>query len=143
MSSKTNQLTAEHRFRQAFERLKANEPKASPKGTPVSQNNVAKEAGCDPSALKKSRFPSLIREIQAYVELHAGEELSSKRQTVLKERAARKEQKGRLAEVICQRDIAQSQLASAHRRILELVEEVKLVRAQLDELRPPPIPLLR
>ena len=142
MSSEAEQLTAEQRFRQAFERLKADEPKVLPKGASVSQNNVAKEAKCDPSALKKSRFPSLIREIKAYVELHAGEKPPSKRQTVLRQRAARKEQKDRLDEVIRQRDVAQSKLASAHQRIVELAEELKMVRAKLDELRPPPTPFL-
>ena len=69
MSSEKIELSAEQRFRQAFERLKANKPKVLEVGTPVSQNNVAKEAGCDPSALRKSRFPALVREIQAYLEL--------------------------------------------------------------------------
>jgi len=56
---------AEANFRRAFERLKAGAPKVLPLGTPVSQNNVAKEAGCDSSALRKSRFPCLVAEIQA------------------------------------------------------------------------------
>jgi hypothetical protein len=142
MSSEVSQLTAGQRFLQAFERLKADEPKVLPKGTPVSQNNVAKEADCDPSALRKSRYPSLIREIQAYVELHQ-DERPSKRQTLLKQRKARQEQQGHLEEVILQRDIAQSQLASANRRIVELAEELKLVRMRLDEVRPPATPLLR
>lgn len=141
MSSEANQLSAEQRFRQAFERLKAGEPKVLPKGTPVSQNNVAKEAGRDPTALRKSRLPSLIREIQAYVELH-GDDRPSKRQVQLKQRKARQEQQGRLEDVICQRDIAQSQLASAIRRIADLTEELKLVRMLLDEVRSPPRPLL-
>lgn len=143
MSSKTNQTTAEQRFRNAFERLKDGEPEILSVGTPVSQNNVAKEAGCDPSALKKSRFPSLIREIQAYVDICAAERPPSKRQMQLKQREARKDQKRRLDDVIRQRDVAQSKLVSTHRRIVELVEELKMVRAQLDTLRPPPTPLLR
>ncbi len=142
MSSEVSQLTAGQRFLQAFERLKADEPKVLPKGTPVSQNNVAKESDCDPSALRKSRYPSLIREIQAYVELHQ-DERPSKRQTLLKQRKARQEHQGHLEEVILPRDIAQSQLASANRRIVELAEELKLVRMRLDEVCPPATPLLR
>jgi hypothetical protein len=42
--------TAELSFRQSFERLKTDEPIRLPKGTPVSQNNVAKEADVDPRA---------------------------------------------------------------------------------------------
>lgn len=143
MSSEADQLTAEQRFRQAFERLKADEPKVLSKGTPVSQNNVAKEAGVGPTAFKKARFPSLIREIQAYVELHGAERPLSKHQATLKDRAARKGLKGRLEEVILQRDVAQSKLASAHRRIVELADHVKLLEQKLDEVCPPPTPILR
>lgn len=142
MSSATDQVSAEQRFRQAFERLKADDAKVLPKGTPVSQNNVAKEAGCDPSALRKARFPSLVREIQAYVELHK-DDRPSKRQAVLKEREARRERKDKLVEVECQRDVAQSRLASANRRIVELTMEVKRLRLRLDELQPPPTQLRR
>ncbi|MQT61082.1 hypothetical protein GHO41_27495 [Pseudomonas sp. FSL R10-0399] len=55
---------AEQGFREAFERLKKDQPIRVPQGTPLSQNLVAKEAGNDPSALKKSRFPDLVAEIQ-------------------------------------------------------------------------------
>ncbi|WP_295004750.1 hypothetical protein [uncultured Dechloromonas sp.] len=136
------ELTAEQRFHQAFERLKANEPQVLVRNTPVSQNNVAKEAGCDPSALRKSRFPSLVREIQAYVELHK-DELPSKRQTLLKQRAIRQKQRDQLADVIRQRDAALSQIASANRRVVELSEEVKMLRLRLEEFKPPPSPICR
>jgi hypothetical protein len=62
-------MNAEERFRQAFERLKLNSPNVLAPGTAVSQNNVAREAGCDPSAMRKTRFPALIRDIKAYVEI--------------------------------------------------------------------------
>ena len=44
--------SAADQYRDAFERLKLNRPQLLPKGTPVTQNNVAKEAGSDPSALR-------------------------------------------------------------------------------------------
>jgi chromosome segregation ATPase len=47
----------------------------------------------------------------------------------------------RLDEIEAQRDNAQSKLASAHRRILDLSNEVLMLRARLDDLSPPPIPL--
>ncbi len=65
--SSTPKKSAETLFREAFERLKSNQPEVLHTNTPVSQNSVAKEARRDPSALKKSRFPSLILEIQEYV----------------------------------------------------------------------------
>lgn len=64
--SSTNKKTAEQSFRESFERLKKNKPDILPKGAFVTQNNVAREAGRDPSALKKDRYPLLILEIQAY-----------------------------------------------------------------------------
>ena len=54
-------------IREAFERLKTNSPINVPKGTKVSQNNVAKEASKHPTALKKDRFPLLVLEIQDYL----------------------------------------------------------------------------
>lgn len=137
MSSETNALTAEQRFRQAFERLKENRPKALPKDTPVSQNNVAREAGCDPTALRKSRFPTLVREIQAYVDIYR-DDRPSKRQKILKARENRRQLKGDLAELARERDLAQSQLLSAQKRILELAHHNNSLQQELDKLRPPP-----
>lgn len=142
MSSETSQATAEQRFRQSFIRLKANRPTKLEPGTPVSQNNVAKEAGCDPTALRKARFPALVREIQAYVEIHQ-QERPSKRKQLLEQRKSRTELKQRLDEVAAERDQAQSLLGSAQRRIVELSLELVAVRVQLDELKPPPVLLGR
>lgn len=58
---------AENLFKEAFERLKTNTPINVPKGASISQNNVAKEAGKHPTALKKDRFPLLVLEIQDYI----------------------------------------------------------------------------
>jgi short subunit dehydrogenase-like uncharacterized protein len=137
MSSPTDSLTAEQRFRQAFERLKSDRPQVLSPGTAVSQNNVAKEAGCDPSALRKARFPSLVREIQAYVEIHANGR-PSKRKVQIKRSKARQEYAQRVEELLLQRDHAQSLLASAQRRIVELTMELNTARMRLDELRSPP-----
>jgi len=127
-------LSAEDRFRQAFERLKTGEAKLLKPGASVTQNNVAREAGCDPSALKKARFPALVREIQAYVDLHQENHHFTSKRT--KRRAANRTMQERLDDAIRQRDQAQSILASAHVRIIELSEEVQSLQRQLDELRP-------
>ncbi len=132
--------SAESRFRQAFERLKAGEPKVMAQGTPVTQNNVAREAGCDPSALKKARFPALIREIQAYVELHKVDDPSAA-QKARKQRTKRSTE-ARLEAAIRQRDQALSLLESADREVVELTQQVESLQRQLDELRPQPTPLL-
>ncbi|ORL70543.1 hypothetical protein B7H19_04595 [Pseudomonas putida] len=130
MSSGAEYLTAEQRFRLAFERLKANKPNVLNPGSVVSQNNVAREAKCDPSALRKSRFPSLIREIQAYIEINT-QDRPSKRKELLRQRGLRADMKKRLDEVITQRDVAQSQLISAQRRVIELTFELQSVKEQL------------
>lgn len=80
MLSKENSKSAEDIFREAFERLKRNKPVLLPKGTPLSQNNVAKEAGRDPSALKKSRYPLLVLEIQEFIELTVSKDTIDKSQ---------------------------------------------------------------
>ena len=135
MSSRSSRPTAEQCFRLAFERLKANTPRVVPPDTPVSQNNVAKEAGCDPSALRKERYPSLVREIKAYLEI-AENQRPSKRKERLKLRKRRVALTERLKKVEEQRDAAQSQLVSAQRRVIELALELKAAKDQLEELRP-------
>ncbi|EPU1531450.1 hypothetical protein ACVUQY_006647, partial [Pseudomonas aeruginosa] len=100
--------SAADQYRDAFERLKLNRPQLLPKGTPVTQNNVAKEAGSDPSALKKSRFPSLITEIKTYVEQHVEERLPSLNQVNLLARQKSRALRDRIEQVARQRD----QLAS-------------------------------
>jgi len=129
-------VSAEDRFRQAFERLKVGEPKLLKRGTPITQNNVAREAGCDPSALKKARFPALIRQIQAYIELHQNDHHSTGKNP--KKRTANRTMQKRLEDAIRQRDQAQSILASANIRIIELSQEVQSLQRQLDESRTPP-----
>lgn len=132
MPSQSNESqSAEDRFRQAFDRLKAGKPNLLAPRAPVTQNNVAREAGCDPSALKKSRFPVLIHQIQAYIELHPEDHRPSDKKA--KRRAANRSIQKRLDDTIRQRDQAQSILASANIRILELSEEVQSLKQQLDE----------
>ena len=128
-------LSAEERFYAAFERLKLNLPQVLPKGTPVSQNNVAKEAGCDPSALRKTRFPLLVLAIQEWVEAHKSEE-PSERQRLLKQRRKNRDTKEIIADLKQQRDRAVALLADADLRIVELSEKVADMQTRLDQLQP-------
>ena len=134
--------SAESRFRQAFERLKNGRPKVLPKGTPVSQNNVAQEAGRDSTALKKRRFPKLVEEIQDYLREQEKNEASATADKVDQKRAKRTAEE-RLKDAIRQRDQAQSILVSANMRIVELTEEVRSLQRRLDEIQPPPTHLGR
>lgn len=142
MSLEASESTAEERLRAAFERLKANRPTRLELGTAVSQNNVAREAGVDPSALRKSRYPGLIREIQAYVEIgfHRQKSAREERRHRAAERVSLSE---RIGELTNQRDLAQAQLLSAQRLVMELLEENERIKRRLDLLEHPPVPLSR
>lgn len=130
---------AEQAFRVAFERLKRNCPERLPPGTPVSQNNVAREAGCDPSALRKKRFPSLVAEIQQWIADHRSGAVTSPRQKLLAQRAKNRTQKEVADAMKLQRDHALSLLAEADCKIVELTME--LSRLRVEQLAPNVIPL--
>lgn len=124
---------AEQSFREAFERLKLGKPNRLSKGAPVSQNNVAKEAGCVPSALRKSRFPSLVAEIQRWVEEHSAKATISKRQTMLVQRNRNRSLKEMMERLKAERDCALSLLVEADMKILELMQENAALKAKLPE----------
>jgi len=124
-------MSAGDLYRAAFERLKSNKPERLPKGTPVSQNNVAKEAGSDPSALKKTRFPLLVTEIQKYVKAHADERPQSVRQASLLARKKNRGLRERIEEVTQQRDHLASLLSEADATILELYDRIAELERQL------------
>lgn len=126
---------AEQRFRDAFERLKLGVPQVLPKGTLISQNNVAKEAGCDPSALRKTRFPLLVLAIQEWVVSHKIDQPSSERQRLLKQRWKNRSTREIIADLKKQRDIAVGLLADADLRIVELTEKLADLQRRLDDLQ--------
>ena len=123
--------SAADQYRDAFERLKLNRPQLLPKGTPVTQNNVAKEAGSDPSALKKSRFPSLIAEIKTYVEQHAKERPPSLNKVNLLARQKSRALRDRMEQVARQRDQLASLLSEADAKIIELYDRIAELERQL------------
>lgn len=114
---------AELQFYEAFIRLKENKPVNLTKGTSVTQNNVAKEAGVDPSALRKSRYPELIKEIQAWVELNDQKQIS-KKQARKKSNSKVIELQQRIEMLVAQRDQATSKLLAAQLKIIELTNKI-------------------
>lgn len=128
--------TAEANFRVAFERLKVGAPKLLPAGARVSQNNVAKEAGCDPSALRKSRFPSLVAEIQSYVAAHGGEPPESERQKLLKQRQRSRMARETIADLKKQRDAAAGLLVEANAQIAILTRRLRYAESRIYDLQP-------
>ena len=127
-----SRTSAEERFRAAFDRLKRNKPDLLPAGTPVTQNNVAREAGCDPSALRKTRFPELVREIQRF-NTESTSAQSRQANATAPRRKDGDDAQDHLAEIIKQRDTAQSQLVGAHRRIMQLMAEIKDLESKRQE----------
>ena len=130
---------AEASFRKAFDRLKIGKPDLLIKGSKVTQNNVAKEAGRDPSALKKSRFPGLVSDIQRWIEAHAGEALKSPRQMMLTQRSRNQILKARIVELEVQRDRNASLLLEADMKILDLTVENARLNALLPESNVTPL----
>ena len=123
---------AEKAFREAFERLKRGKPERLPQGTPVSQNNVARETGSDPSALKKSRYPELINEIQNWINEHNFQAPPSPRQKIITQRKRNRSLKEVINELKSQRDKAASLLVEADSKILELTMENARLKAMLN-----------
>lgn len=120
---------AARKFREAFERLKRNEPQILPPGTKVGQNKVAREAGTLPSALRASRYPELVAEIRVWVEAHKGEPpQQSSRQKIAAQRNRNRDLRERIKQLETQRDDAMNKLVLAEARILELFIENERLR---------------
>lgn len=107
-------------------------PDILPKGTPLSQNNVAKEAGVDPSALRRARFSELVADIQAWIESHKDEvPQKTPRQMMLAQRSRNRDLQEKVKALEEQRDKALGQLLDAQSRILELTLENQRLQTQL------------
>ena len=119
---------AEQGFTEAFERLKKDQPIAVPQGSPLCQYLVAKEARNDHTALKKSRFPDLVAEIQHWVSNHAQQRIESPRQATMKKRRENRSYRQRIEELKTQRDRVASLLLEADAKILELTQEIEGLR---------------
>jgi hypothetical protein len=125
--------SAEDRFRLAFERLKNGETKILKRGASVSQNNVAKEADCVPSALRKSRFPELIKEIQSYIDAERSDLPNSQRKEMIKKRNKNRTIRQAKAASDIQRDELASQLLCANAMIIQVTQELADTKIRLEE----------
>lgn len=123
--SSTNKKTAEQSFRESFERLKKNKPNILPEGAFVTQNNVAREAGRDPSALKKDRYPLLILEIQAYTSTQEEQRQVGKRS---KDNRSRTD-KQKLTDYSKQINRLSSIVAAQNSYIEDLLDEIERLNA--------------
>lgn len=134
MSSKTLEATprmgkAETAFREAFERLKRGQPILLPKGTAVTQNNVAREAGLDPSALKKARYPVLVAEIQHSIRQNEALNNSTPSKAANTQRNRNRSLREQIEALKAQRDNALALLVDADARIVALTMENQRLQA--------------
>jgi hypothetical protein len=111
-------------FREAFERLKSGKPINLPVGSKVSQNNVAKEAGRHPTALKKDRYELLIAEIQACVEAQ-DEDATTKRKSAEKGKRSIKKKNEDLRR---QLNKAESTIEALENLVIDLKEEITCLK---------------
>ncbi|RML50833.1 hypothetical protein ALQ93_200018 [Pseudomonas syringae pv. pisi] len=123
-------MSAEQRFRDAFKRLIEGKPVIVSRGCEMSQNNVAREAGLDPSALKKSRFPQLVAELQEWIKNNSAAKPKSSLNTA-KARARRRTDRELIKDLKQQRDQAASALLSADLTILQLHKEIQELKSQI------------
>lgn len=123
-------MAAEDEFRAAFERLKADAPSRLPHGSTLSQNNVAREAGKDPSALKKSRFPKLIADIQSHIAASPTQSNSSQSSVTRAKRRKNRTLRQKIEILKRERDVAMSLLVEADTVILELRREIESLTRQ-------------
>jgi hypothetical protein len=121
---------AERNFREAFERLKQRKSVRLPKGARVTKNNVAREAGTVPSALRRDRFPELVDDIQTWIDEHREDESQkTTRQKALAQRNRNRDLRQKIRSLEAQRDDALGKLVSAESRIVELTVENQRLQA--------------
>ena len=124
-----NPSRAEIRFLEAFERLKSGEPNLLPKGSAVTKNNVAREAGVDPSALRADRFPDVVSAILQWKEANRKEHKSDGEAREATQHRHNKRLRHRIqADALVQRDEALSKLADAELAIVKLTNEIARLR---------------
>jgi hypothetical protein len=122
--------SSEKEFHEAFLRLIAKKTVLLPKGASVSQNNVAREAGCDPSALRKSRYPALIDEIKSYLREVVDRNDSN---LTINPRKKNSSLEDRCKQIQRQRDNAVSLLLEAEAKLLELSIENAELRTKISK----------
>lgn len=124
--SSTENKSAEELFTEAFERLKANQPTELSKGTPVTQNNVAREAGRNTSALRKERYPRLVLEIQAWMRSQKEQYNSKKRSTDNRSRTLKQKLQDHQKQV----EKLSSIVSAQDNYIIELLEEIDQLKSR-------------
>lgn len=124
--------SAELEYREAFERIVNGCPIRIPAGSLPTLANIAREAGRDPSALKKSRYPAFVRDVEQHNELVSS--LSGNRDRSLSSQLSGARQENReLGKEKEQLSIEKYKLQSD---CLNLQSAILAMALELDEYRP-------
>jgi hypothetical protein len=107
--------------------------------TALSKAETAFREAFDPSALRKSRYPALIAEIQRWLATNRPQTPVSERQTLLSQRKRNRSLNERIEDMKTQRDSLVSLLVEADAKILELTLENARLRAQVPSSKVTPI----
>ena len=124
---------AEANFREAFERLTTNCPKVLPRGARVSQNNVAREAGVSPTALRKERYPDLCKQIYAWELANRKDQETAGEDLAVGKKKRRRSPQQINKDMKRQRDAALSRLVLAETSIVNMLNEIEQLKARMKD----------
>ena len=116
---------AASRFEQAFERILSGKTKVLPRGARLTQANVAREAGVDPSAFRKGRYPELIAKIQKHTRADSGANDDRESTRIAKLNAETRILKARA-------DLETSKLISLYAEYMAVKAELESIKAGLE-----------
>ncbi|EOG3619010.1 hypothetical protein G7017_11040 [Pseudomonas fulva] len=120
--------SAEEEYRKAFKRIIEGKPIRISKHAKLTLANIAREAGNDPSALKKSRYPTFIAEVEEYNSSPSPTVKRSDRSLTAQLTAARAENNAlreRCTELAAERDIAHSKVLNLQLALIEKCQELE------------------
>jgi len=120
--------SAEEEYRKAFKRIVEGRPIRISKHAKLTLANVAREAGKDPSALKKSRYPTFIAEVEEYNRSPSATVKRADRSLTAQLTAARAENnalRARCTELAAERDMAHSKVLNLQQAFIEKCLELE------------------
>jgi len=115
--------SAEDEYRNAFKRIVDGKTIRIPKGSPPTLANIAREAGRDPSALKKSRYPIFITEVEEYNSASSLTMDQAERSLTAQLAAARAENKSlreKCSNLCKERDAAQTKILNLQQALVAM-----------------------
>ncbi len=120
--------SAEVEYRKAFNRIIEGKAVRVDKTASPTLANIAREAGKDPSALKKSRYPGFISEVESFNQVSGSVKDETDRSLTAQLKSARQENK-RLREeyelLSIERDQSHSRVLNLQQAIVELSFEIE------------------